>query len=493
MLGNGDGLKRSITRKFRDYCNNTSGNIATFFALSVPFVLIAVGSALDSARITREYTSFHSAVDSAAVALATDTRASTLNGPVSQANLTALTEVAKKYIATNYSPDVNFSGEVTVDLSVTATNIIVNANLEFPTTLMKLVGVDSVSMSTTSQVELASRPIELVMVLDSTTSLGSSGLSDVKTAAKDLLTKLYGSTTANYSTYIRVGLVPFAAVTKSDLTTAIDNEWFDPRLVPGATMADKKTYLAGSTNGNAHWNGCMGARARHTTNDNLDYLTNDAPPATDDTKFPPLYLYSNVVTTTTTKLDKKGKPVTTTSTTDNRYASCASIAKIVPLTYNRASVVSGIDSMVLTSNTNISEGAAWGMRVISNSSPYTTVSETGVGDPNDISTYNHVKWKKFIVLMSDGDNTQPSKTTDMTAPSLTEAQMDADTLKVCSRMKSNGVTIYTAGFKIDSQLLKDCATQPSEKYYKYAATTSDLTAFFNNIGQTVNKMIYVSK
>jgi Flp pilus assembly protein TadG len=483
MLGNSDGLKRSIVRKFRDYCNSTSGNIATFFALSVPFVLIAVGSALDTARITREYTTFNAAVDSATVALATDTRASTMFGPVSQTNLAALTELAKKYIATNYSPDHAFDGNVSVALQITGTKINVDADLEFPTTLMKLVGVDTVSMSAHSQVELAARPVEVVMVLDSTTSLGSGGLSDVKTAAKGLLTKLYGDTSVNYSKYIRVGVVPFAAVTKHTPASAISGEWFDPRLVPGANLAAKKAYLTSS-----NWNGCLGARPRHSTNDALDYLSNDAAPTTtiDDSKFPPLYLQSN---SAVPYVDNRGRP----RTRDDREPGCATIARTVSLTYNRASVVSGIDAMALTSNTNISEGIAWGMRVISPGSPYTSVSETGVGDPNQTAPYNDVKWQKVVVLMSDGENTYATPRADGVTPSLTAAQMDADTLKSCTRLKTEGVLVYTAGFRIDSALLKECASQPSSKYYKYAATTSDLTSFFNNIGQTINKMIYVSK
>lgn len=482
MLNKSAGDKRSTFQKMREFFKDSCGNVSIFFALSLPVMLVAIGSGLDSARITREYSTFHAAVDSAVVALAKDTRASVLTGSVSQANMTALTSLAKTYISTNYSPDQAFTGEVTVDLTVTGQKIVIDAGLEFPTTLMKLVGIETVSMHATSEVALAARPIELVMVLDSTTSLGSSGLAAVKAAAKELLTKLYASSTANYSKYIRVGLVPFAAVTKSNPATVVANEWFDPRLVPGATLADKKAYLLVPAN----WNGCMGARARHATNDALDYLTNDTPPTTDETKFPPLYLGSN---SNVAYIDNRGR----TRYRDDRYDLCATISKMVPLTYKRQDVDAGITAMALTDNTNISEGIAWGMRAISSGQPYTTVDAPGVGDPNAISPYNDVEWQKIVVLMSDGENTQPAKTTDTTAPSLTMAQMDADTLKMCSRLKTNGVIVYTVGFTTDSTLLKDCATVPSSKYYKYAATTSDLTAFFNNIGQTVNKMIYVSK
>ena len=60
----------------------------------------------------------------------------------------------------------------------------------------------------------AMRPIEIVLVMDTTGSMASSGkLDGAKTAARNLLNTVYGGSAASVpeSEYLRVALVPFAA------------------------------------------------------------------------------------------------------------------------------------------------------------------------------------------------------------------------------------------------------------------------------------------
>ncbi len=656
MLGNGEGLKRSITRKFSDYCKNSSGNIATFFALSVPFVLIAIGAALDTARVTREYSTFHAAVDSAAFAIAQDNRSATTGGQVSQENITALKELGKKYIASNYSADADFKGEVTLDLEVSGQQVKVHADMEFPTTLMKLVGIDSVSMSTDSTIEKAMKPVELVLVMDTTGSMVND-ISGARQAAKDFLTKVYGSSSTN-SEYLRIGLVPFAAAVRLDPSSpgvldAIDKTGANPLSTMNFSHGVLNNYTAWAAmtkpDGTPHaWNGCVEGRRRNDGTPSLNYLLNDAPPSDGATHFPAYFFpdqpsfdgsvkktykdstgtnqsnktfaepwnptatsyagvanpynltysgneyiasFYDVSIPQTTVSPIKGtadtnnypapalplnypvtggvpmKDVTSnlkikhmavappatgkevsgigygatatqrltndykyqgavvppetysgTLSSDGPWANCAA-SMVVPLTHSRTKIEAGLDAMRAAGNTNIGEGLAWGMRVISPGAPFTLVDSAPTGPGTVISNYNDVRWQKIIVLMTDGENTAGSASADLGASynsygranatiasglnrfgttnvNSLVAQMNTDTLQVCTDLKDKGVEIYTIGFRdpATAALMAPCATKPTAPYYQFASSTTALAAVFNHIGEDVlNKMIYASK
>ncbi len=597
MLGKSNGLKRSIVRKFRDYCNNSSGNIATFFALSVPFVLVVIGAALDSARVTREYSTFHASVDSAAFAIAQDNRSGTMGTSISEANKLALTELAKKYITANYSADRGFSGEVSVELNITGQQINIDAGLEFPTTLMKLVGIDSVSMNASTTVEKAMRPIELVLVMDTTLSMDTGGkLAGAKVAAHQLLDTLYGGskTAQPRNEYIRLALVPFSGAVRLDTAhpdfslSWIDTTGANPlsRLNFASTSATYplpatwNNYTAwgnlkrGGTN--ISWNGCVEARTYGATADTR-YLTNDAAPTSGNpaTLFP-AYFNPDSTSYSSSKHDGRGNnfisgtsltsvgsecrnltagqcnTAATAYTTANRtlrqesyrkyidatvaaegasndgpWKWCA-YTKIVPMTYNRASIETAIDAMTAAGTTNIAEGLAWGLRIISPTEPFTQVQGSGTIPGATIAPYNHERWQKIMVLMTDGDNLawgSPSETingsyynaygmamepnsgtpsmnrygTTTTSPtSVLNDVINTRMGEVCTNIKADDkVTLYVTSFGTDVNLTTKALLQSCSSgigYYQHNDSSAALAAFFNHIGEdVVNKMIYASK
>jgi Flp pilus assembly protein TadG len=209
------------------------------------------------------------------------------------------------------------------------------------------------------------------------------------------------------------------------------------------------------------------------------------------------------------------------------WSSCTA-SKVVPMTYTRSKIEAGIDAMRAVGGTNITEGLAWGMRAISPGAPFTRVE--GYTHPTNpslnlasttIAPYTGSRWRKVVVLMSDGENSAYQLFPDGTPANLFDTstgynsyghirtvgalnrygtdqfvqaptQMDADTLAMCNTLKLQDVELYTIGFKVDSELLEDCASD--EEHYKRANTVSELEKFFNDIGaETRNKMLYVSK
>jgi Flp pilus assembly protein TadG len=206
-------------------------------------------------------------------------------------------------------------------------------------------------------------------------------------------------------------------------------------------------------------------------------------------------------------------------------------SKVVPMTYDRSKVEAGIDSMKARGGTNIADGLAWGRRVLSPTAPFTKVEGFGTLPAATIAGYNDVRWQKILVLMSDGLNdpyfrtyyngTQTINETDAGRVVMTDTgtgynsfgyvktpaggnlnrygstdfdaadnTLDTYTTAMCNQLKADGVTIYSVSFKVTSPLLKSCASSPDN--FKQANDVVALGAFFDHIGETINKSIYVS-
>ena len=207
-----------------------------------------------------------------------------------------------------------------------------------------------------------------------------------------------------------------------------------------------------------------------------------------------------------------------TSSTAGPWSGCAK-SPIVPMTYNRANVEAGINAMTAAGPTLIAEGLAWGMRVQSPGEPFTKVEGTGTIPADTISAYDHPRWQKIVVLMTDGDNDLSAGVDTLngtvysaygrgrealannrfgsTNSSSKMTELDNAMLEVCTKIKATGTELYVTSFgdgvsTATRARLQTCATDADN--YQHASSSADLAAFFNHIGEDVlNKSIYVSK
>jgi hypothetical protein len=173
---------------------------------------------------------------------------------------------------------------------------------------------------------------------------------------------------------------------------------------------------------------------------------------------------------------------------------------IVPLTSTKSTVTTAIDGMVAKGYTNIHEGLMWGWRVLSPGAPFTGGA-----------AYDDPKTRKYIVLMTDGQNTingtgNRSKnhsdysaygyaikgrlgTTSGSSATL-EAAMDDRLEEACTNAKAAGITIYTVAFQVSSTSTKDmlvrCATSSGMAYQP--SSTSDLVPVFQAIAQQLGAL-----
>jgi Flp pilus assembly protein TadG len=573
----------SASRKLKAFRTNCVGSVTQITAVAALPMMLAAGAAIDTIRINREQVAFDAAVDAAALAVAADDRASLTGLSESQvtARIAELEEFAKKYMAENYTPQYGSSQDMDVEIDITGQYIELTAAHTFPTTIMSLTGIDEINLTAQSQIMKAMRPIELVLVMDTTGSMASSGkLDGAKTAARNLLSTIYGGSAASVpeSEYLRVALVPFAAGVRLDKNAYDFNlNWID---TTGANPLSKlnfndstwNNYTAWSqlkrTSSIYHtWNGCVEARMRGDDAANTDYNVNDVAPTSGVTRFPAYFApdspsfgssssygsYAND-TWSGSYIPESGTPsevagMTTaqrndtstagliyrqqnqakyvnrnigaeslTSATEGPWKGCAK-TPIVPLTYKRANVEAGITAMVAAGNTLIAEGVAWGWRVLSPTEPFTKVEASTSFPADTISTYNHPRWLKIMVVMTDGDNDISAGVDTLngttytaygrgkeaiadnrfgtTSDSLIMGKLDDAMSAACTQAKAEGIELYVTSFgsgvsTATRAKLQACATDADN--YQHASSSADLSAFFNHIGQDVlNKMIYVSK
>jgi Flp pilus assembly protein TadG len=569
-----------VAKKLKRLFKDEAANVTVMTGLAIIPMFLAAGAAIDTVRINREQATFQGAVDSAVLAVAADNKSAVngLEGEDLEDRMAELEALAKQFIMANYSAESSNAGSVTVQVTSSNDAVQLRAWNVFPTTIMKLAGVNSVTLESFAEVKKAMRPVELVMVIDTTGSMNGAPMAGVKTGIRQTLDILYGGPIQDVtkSEYIRAALVPFAlAVRLNQGAYDYSNAWID---TGGANALSRLNFnnsagwhnhmawsqLRNSSAGNQPmaWNGCVESRAR---NGSVNLIASDtAPGSTSDTLFPAYFApdtprnSSNGNTYSNEYISTSGSPNENTGLSGTQISSNTSSAlnfrqqnqakyvnrsitgelvsgtysaisnnrgpwtgcaksMIVPMTYNRTNIDNGITAMTAYGGTNIAEGLAWGLRAISPTEPFTKV-EGAPGIPAaQIAPYNHEKWQKVMVLVTDGDNNPGSDSLNGTSyssygfgyePLATNRfgstsgpfknALDADLTATCEAIKGNGVTLYVASYGDDitdasRDRLKACASDPIDTY-EHASTPTQLAAFFDHIGQdTLNKMIYVSK
>jgi hypothetical protein len=184
---------------------------------------------------------------------------------------------------------------------------------------------------------------------------------------------------------------------------------------------------------------------------------------------------------------------------------------VQPLTNEPSDVMAAISAMSAQGGTNITEGTAWGWRVLSPTPPFTE------GTAYDGAT------SKVMIVMTDGENTAyqysnmndaqfysaygfPWNSTEHSRPANTrigtptwsttqlDTEMNNRLATVCTNAKAEGITIYTIGIatsqtsnpSANQALLTNCATDSSKAYFPTTAT--DLQNAFVSIANQLSAL-----
>lgn len=277
---------RNVQSKWRAMLKDRRGNVAMIFGLSVIPMLVAGGIAVDYSRALIVRQRLSTALDAAALAVGRSTG-------LSQAQMDAL---AQSYFDANY-PDAALGTPTPVTVSLVGDVVTVTGHASVPTAIMRVVGFDIMNVNVESQVTKETTGLDLVLVLDTTGSMGNnavpSKLDTLKTAATNLINTLFGS--SEYPEFLKIGIVPFTIGVRVD-PSEFDTSWLDTTgsstyartnftYTQGASTVTNYAYaLYNNSDGmvNTSWRGCLEARPNGLEE-------TDAPPTTDNTRFVPYF------------------------------------------------------------------------------------------------------------------------------------------------------------------------------------------------------------
>jgi Flp pilus assembly protein TadG len=506
-------MKRMYTLAF-SYLRHTTGAIALLFALMAPVVIGSVGMALDMAQAYLVQQRLSQALDAAALAAA-----------ASSGDEDVITQKVKDFFDVNYPEErlgLTFVPEVVVD----GDEVTVTGHAQYNTWFLKLLGIETVDLFAKSIVQREVQGLEVALVLDNTGSMDSEdednnpsttniteadNIYALKVAATNFINIMFSNT--SNPNFVRIGMVPYSNtvnVGRYGLGQNPDGSAYGDAFVTlpsGISYTTNRSSSSGwygcvvehkATNYNAaatHVSGSSGQLWRtgsgsgcnsatncrghgwapnSTTNDPYDYDVLDTYEGPWD-----IYMFGKIISNNQ-QCTGTGYSSSRCSNCTGSSSRCASTycycgystpntgcpyASVVPISSDQEFLLEQVEPdddnlMRPDGNTLGNIGLAWGGRLISPEPPFEE------GNPWD-SDY----WKKAVVLMTDGDNTENGTYSSywFTSKSgMTEAKLDTRLAETCEALKEKGVLIYTVVFSDNGAV--SLATQ---NLYQACATTED--------------------
>ncbi len=409
----------------RRFVADRRGSYAIIFAIAIVPLLVAIGAAIDISQAYVVKQRMTKALDAAGLAVGGATGLSTAQ----------LQAMAQDFFDANYpAAKMGIPGTVSVTQSGQVVSLSVTASM--PTTIMGIVGIDTMNIAASSQITKMGKKLEVALVLDTTGSMQSnSKLSTLKTAAKNLIATV--SAAAATPGDVKVSIVPFAVDVKVGTANKTADwlkwTWTTTKSMKNTTGCKQQgsTWTCTLTPGS--WAGCV-------TDRDQDFDVSNSVPVVGSAAT--LYPVDNV----------DCKPV-----------------ELMPLSYDWAALNNKIDSLVASGNTNTTIGLVWGWNMLT---PGATLSTAAAPDPK--------KLNKAIVFLTDGNNTENRFTGS-------QSSIDARTALVCVAIKADNIQLYTIRVMDgNATLIRNCATDPS--MYFSVTSASQLTEVFNSIAQALSNL-----
>src|SRR6266545_7989850 len=236
-----------LIRSLRGFRDGSSGNTTIFFALAMLPVVGLLGAAVDYSRASNMRTAMQAAVDTTALAIATNAASQSAD----QLNSSA----ASFFKALFTRPDAQNLQVAATYSSTNGTSVIVNASASMKTSFMGVVGLQTVPVAASGTAAWGMSRLRVALVLDNTGSMASAGkITALKTAAKNLITQLKGADVNNGDVY--VSIIPFS----KDVNASSANygqSWVGWKLwdAVNGTTSSTSTSTSTSSSGSICWNG----------------------------------------------------------------------------------------------------------------------------------------------------------------------------------------------------------------------------------------------
>lgn len=483
----------TVRALLRSFMADRRGAVAIFATVAIVPLVAAIGITVDAARGYSVKSRLGQALDAAALAGGRQVFAATRDDDI------------RMFVRANF-PDGFMQATLSpvgINVDVNGENIVVDATATVPTTFMRLLGFEQISVTARTVVRRANRGMELVLVMDNTGSMSGTKISSMRAAATELVNILYGEreTIPNFW----VGLVPYVATVNIG---SARTGW----LAAGSYSASD--FAPGT------WKGCVEARPSPYEEAEAETL-----PAVQG--FVPFRWAS---TAGQVWYDGRGRAVSGDNNwpTINETVAAGNNATgpnlgcgppILPLQPSKSAALTAIAGMNAWSRggTMGNLGLAWGWRVLSPAwrGLWGTLSPANL--PLD---YNQPMMDKVVVMLTDGVNewydmpglapgcagiATPCTFPDAdytaygrlsegrlgtTSASTATTRINTRMTSLCTAMKAKGVTIYTIVLQVNNTATQDlyrgCASKP--EYYFLSPAASDLSAIFKAIATQLSNL-----
>lgn len=446
----------------RCFWRDRRGNYAMMVALLAPVLLLSSGYGLNVAQLSTARSNLLASLDSAVTSTARDISIGVI-APEDAEKMIGIFLRANGQRAFSEGDRIQLES-VTIDrfrkTVMAEASVVVDA--VFP-----LFGSANKNRITTASAAMYSdRQIEVAMMLDVTGSMGGRKIRDLKSAATVAVETLL-SGNKHSPDRIRIALVPYAAsVNAGELakTTVFNEEKNGPNLPP-----------TGWTRPTRGVDNC--ATERKLENGNAD-LSDDAP---DTERW----------NSSTRKYYKA--LVNRDDRLDNETTTKCPAATIIPLTTDETRLKREINAFVANGNTGGSIATLWSYYMLSPNWRRTIVNARLGEGPAD---HDPDKVAKIAILMTDGEYNRAyaGSSSSMT----TNARNNATNL--CTRMKADGIEVFTIGFALPSSqsaasrlILSNCASPDTAltKHFYDAATGDELKKAFQDIVRNIERLALI--
>lgn len=413
---------RSMLRRF---LADRKGNVAIMFAIAVVPVIGAMGAAIDYSMASAQRTAMLASLDATAIALVKIM-------PTSQQELNAR---GLEWFTANLGATPITGIQLTIIPSTGKINL--EASGTYKPKIVNVLGIQDFPVTAKSEAIWGIGKVEVALALDNTGSMSSQGkMTQLKIAAHQLLDTL--EMAAKNPGDAKVAIIPFGFQIRLD-TTYRNAFWLKHLPGNGSPPPSQPGLSAGQVK-NA-WQGCITDR---DPNDDV----RDSTPTPNARKFPGVFYPGE---------------------------DCGNLATTMFLTTNWASLHAKVNSMLPVGMTYVGIGAAWGWHALSPTQPF-----------SGAAPYNTPNLQKFLILLTDGDNTQ-SRTQNADGGSVSQAEvtaMNTRTALACTNAKAAGIKIYAIRvINGNANLLRNCASNPT-MYYD-VQNAGELSSVFSTIGSQI--------
>lgn len=146
----------------------------------------------------------------------------------------------------------------------------------------------------------------------------------------------------------------------------------------------------------------------------------------------------------------------------------ARMMSLVDVRTKTSELILALRSMQPSGNTNVAIGAAWGTGMLTPGAPLSTAAP-----PEDNLT-------RYLILLTDGDNTESRSTGNQT-------QIDARTTMACANAKAQGIVVYSVRvINGNSTMLRNCASAPANFFQ--VSNAAQLTDVFESIADRIGSI-----